>query len=145
MAIIGNVPLGGGLSSSASLEVKTGAHSQSCAAHSVFMLFMLRSWCQVATATLLDSLLGIMSTGAQKTKICVGAEHDYAGEFASAAMLLHCVAAGDLAAHCWTQLSLSLLAFGCGAGVPCGIMDQFISSSAAKVGQPPLGSPFSMA
>lgn len=67
--IIGNVPLGGGLSSSASLEV--------------------------ATASFLDALLNTVTDGALKAIWCQKAEHEY-------------------------------------AGVPCGIMDQFISSCGKK-------------
>lgn len=51
-AIVGNVPLGGGLSSSASLEV--------------------------ATATFLDGLLGIQTSPVQKALWCQKAEHEYA-------------------------------------------------------------------
>ena len=65
VAVAGNVPLGGGLSSSASLEV--------------------------ATATFIDGLLGIQTDGVKKALMCQKAEHDY-------------------------------------ANVPCGIMDQFVSS-----------------
>lgn len=64
-AIAGNVPLGGGLSSSASLEV--------------------------ATATFVDALLNTKTDGVTKALMCQAAEHEY-------------------------------------ANVPCGIMDQFISS-----------------
>jgi galactokinase len=65
IAIVGNVPLGGGLSSSASLEV--------------------------ATATFLDALLNLPTDKIKKALKCQRAEHEY-------------------------------------ANVPCGIMDQFISS-----------------
>ena len=76
-AVAGNVPLGGGLSSSASLEV--------------------------ATATFIDGLLGIVTDGVQKALMCQKAEHEYANvpcgimdQFISAlgqekaAMLLDC-------------------------------------------------------
>lgn len=69
MAIAGNVPLGGGLSSSASFEV--------------------------ATATFLDSLLNVTTSGVDRALIAQNSEHEY-------------------------------------ANVPCGIMDQFISSMAEK-------------
>jgi len=65
--VLGNVPLGGGLSSSASLEV--------------------------ATASLLDALLNVVTDPTRKALRCQSAEHQY-------------------------------------AGVPCGIMDQFICTSA---------------
>ena len=77
VAVAGNVPLGGGLSSSASLEV--------------------------ATATFCDGLLGLQTDGVQKALMCQKAEHDYANvpcgimdQFISAlgqekaAMLLDC-------------------------------------------------------
>ena len=76
-AVAGNVPLGGGLSSSASLEV--------------------------ATATFMDGLLGVTTDGVQKALMCQKAEHEYANvpcgimdQFISAlgqekaAMLLDC-------------------------------------------------------
>ena len=77
VAVAGNVPLGGGLSSSASLEV--------------------------ATATFIDGLLGTSTDGVKKALMCQKAEHDYANvpcgimdQFISAlgqekaAMLLDC-------------------------------------------------------
>lgn len=69
VAIQGNVPLGGGLSSSASLEV--------------------------ATAAFLQSLLGVPLDPIQRALWCQKCEHDY-------------------------------------ANVPCGVMDQFVSSLAEK-------------
>ena len=76
-AVAGNVPLGGGLSSSASLEV--------------------------ATATFIDGLLGVQTDGVKKALMCQAAEHEYANvpcgimdQFVSAlgqeraAMLLDC-------------------------------------------------------
>jgi len=69
VAIAGNVPLGGGLSSSASLEV--------------------------ATASFLQALMNLPLDGTQRALWCQKCEHEY-------------------------------------CNVPCGVMDQFISSLAAK-------------